>query len=95
MKYRPLGDRLLVKPNPSKETTKTGIVLPDSAKEKSQEGEVISIGPGKRNEKEKIVPIEVKVGDFILYPKYSGTEIKINGKEHLIIKEDDILAIVE
>lgn len=95
MKYRPLGDRLLVKPNPSEETTKTGIVLPDSAKEKSQEGKVISVGPGKRDKKGKIVPIEVRVGDFILYPKYSGTEIKIKGKEHLIIKEEDILAIIE
>lgn len=95
MKYRPLGDRLLVKPNPSKETTKTGIVLPDSAKEKSQEGKVLSVGPGKRDEKGKIIPIEVKVGDVVLYTKYSGTEVKINGKEHLIIKEDDILAIVE
>ena len=95
MKYRPLGDRLLVKPNPSKETTKTGIVLPDSAKEKSQEGRVISQGPGKRDKKGKIIPIEVKVGDVVLYTKYSGTEVKINGKEHLIIKEDDILAIVD
>jgi len=95
MGYRPLGNRLLVKPKPSEETTKTGIVIPDSAKEKPREGKVISAGPGARDEKGKTVPMEVKVGDMVLYSKYSGTEVKIEGEEHLIVKEEDILAIVE
>ena len=95
MGYRPLGNRLLIKPKPSEETTKTGIVLPDSAKEKPQEGKVISKGPGTKDDKGKIIPMEVKVGDMVLYSKYSGTEIKIDGEEHLIVKEDDILAIVD
>ncbi len=95
MGYRPLGDRLLVKPKPSEETTKSGIVLPDSAQEKPQEGTVISIGPGAKDDKGKVVAMEVKKGDIVLYSKYSGTEVKIDGKEHLIIKESDVLAIVE
>ncbi|MCJ7666164.1 MAG: co-chaperone GroES [Actinobacteria bacterium] len=95
MGYRPLGDRLLVKPKPSEEMTKSGIVLPDSAKEKPQEGTVISTGPGAKDENGKIVAMEVKKGDVVLYSKYSGTEVKIDGKEHLIIKENDVLAIVE
>ncbi len=95
MAYKPLGDRLLVKPNPSEEKTKSGIVLPDSAKEKPQEGKVIAVGSGARDEKGNKVPMEVKVGDTVLYSKYSGTEVKIDGEEYLIIKENDILAIVE
>jgi chaperonin GroES len=95
MGYKPLGDRLLVKPKPSEEKTKSGIVLPDSAKEKPQEGEVIATGPGIKDEKGKVVPMEVKKGDVVLYSKYSGTEVKIDGEEHLIIKESDVLAIVE
>ena len=95
MGYRPLGDRLLVKPNPSEETTKSGIVLPDSAQEKPQEGTVISTGPGGKDDSGKIVAMEVKKGEIVLYSKYSGTEVKIDGKEHLIIKESDVLAIVE
>ncbi len=95
MGYRPLGDRLLVKPNPSEETTKSGIVLPDSAQEKPQEGTVISAGPGGKDDSGKVVAMEVKKGEIILYSKYSGTEVKIDGKEHLIIKESDVLAIVE
>jgi chaperonin GroES len=95
MGYKPLGDRLLVKPKPSEEKTKTGIVLPDSAKEKPQEGEVIATGPGIKDEKGKTTPMEVKKGDVVLYSKYSGTEVKIDGEEHLIIKESDVLAIVE
>ena len=95
MKYRPLGDRLLVKPNPSEEKTKSGIVLPDSAKEKPQEGKVLAVGKGAKDEKGNIISMEVKVGDVVLYSKYSGTEVKINGQEHLIIKESDVLAIVE
>jgi chaperonin GroES len=95
MGYRPLGDRLLVKPNPSEEKTKSGIVLPDSAKEKPQEGKVIAVGEGARDENGKKIPMEVKVGDVVLYSKYSGTEVKIDGKEHLIVKESDVLAIVD
>ena len=95
MKYRPVGDRLLVKPNPSEEKTKSGIVLPDSAKEKPQEGKVIAAGKGAIDEKGNKIPMEVKVGNVVLYSKYSGTEVKIDGQEHLIIKESDVLAIVE
>ena len=95
MGYKPLGDRLLVKPKPSEETTKSGIVLPDSAQEKPQEGSVVSTGPGAKDDSGKIVAMEVKKGDVILYSKYSGTEVKIEGEEHLIIKESDVLAIVE
>lgn len=95
MGYKPLGDRLLVKPNPSEEKTKSGIVLPDSAKEKPQEGKVIAAGIGGRDDKGSKIPMEVKVGDVVLYSKYSGTEVKIDGEEHLIIKESDVLAIVE
>ncbi|MBU4313757.1 MAG: co-chaperone GroES [Actinobacteria bacterium] len=95
MGYRPLGDRLLVKPKPSEEKTKSGIVLPDSAKEKPQEGKVIAAGEGARNEKGDKIPMEVKAGDVVLYSKYSGTEVKIDGEEHLIIKESDVLAIVK
>lgn len=95
MGYKPLGDRILVKPNPSEEKTKSGIVLPDSAKEKPQEGKVVAVGSGARDDKGNKIPMEVKVGDVVLYSKYSGTEVKINGEEHLIIRESDILAIVE
>jgi len=95
MGYKPLGDRLLIKPGKSEEKTKSGIVLPDSAKEKPQEGKVISVGKGTKDDKGKITPMEVKVGDIVLYSKYSGTEVKIDGEEHLIIKESDVLAIVE
>ncbi len=95
MGYKPLGDRLLIKPGKSEEKTKSGIVLPDSAKEKPQEGKVISVGKGVKDDKGNITPMEVKVGDVVLYSKYSGTEVKIDGEEHLIIKESDVLAIVE
>lgn len=95
MGYKPLGDRILVKPKESEEKTASGIVLPDTAKEKPQEGEVIAAGPGAKDDEGKRIAMEVKVGDKVLYSKYSGTEVKINGKEHLIIKESDILAIIE
>ncbi len=95
MGYRPLGDRLIVKPKESEEKTKSGIVLPDSAKEKPQEGKVISVGKGAKDDKGNIIPMEVKKGDAVLYSKYSGTEVKIDGEEHLIIKESDVLAIIE
>ncbi len=95
MAYRPLGDRLLVRPKESEEKTKSGIVLPDSAKEKPQEGSVIATGDGARDEDGKKIPMEVKKGNVVLYSKYAGTEVKIDGVEHLIIKESDVLAIVE
>ena len=95
MGYKPLGDRILVKPKESEEKTASGIVLPDTAKEKPQEGEVIAVGSGVKDSEGKVIAMEVKVGDKVLYSKYSGTEVKINGKEHLIIKESDVLAIIE
>lgn len=94
MAYRPLGDRMLIKPKESEEKTKSGIVLPDSAKEKPQEGVVIAVGEGARDEDGKRIPMEVKKGDVVLYSKYSGTEVKIDGIEHLIIRESDVLAII-
>jgi len=94
MQITPLGDRILVKPLEAEEKTKGGIILPDTAKEKPQEGKVISVGKGKVLDNGKIQPLEVKVGDKILYGKYSGTEIKLNGEEHLIIREEDVLAII-
>jgi chaperonin GroES len=93
-KIQPLGDRVLVKPLEAEERTKGGIILPDTAKEKQQEGEVKAVGKG-RMEDGKIVALEVKVGDKVLYGKYSGTEIKIDGDDMLIVKEEDILAIVK
>ena len=95
MKIQPLADRIMVKVLKAKEVTKGGIVLPDSAQEKPQEAEVIAVGKGKVTIEGKVVPPEVKAGDKILFGKYSGTEIKVEGKEYLILKEEDILAIVK
>ena len=96
MKIKPLGDRILVKPLEPEEKTKGGIVLPDTAKEKPQEGRVIAVGKGKTTEDGKTIPLEIKVGDRILYGKYSGTEITTkDGEEYLILREEDVLAIVE
>jgi len=96
MKIKPLGDRILVKPLEPEEKTKGGIVLPDTAKEKPQEGKVIAVGKGKTTEDGKTIPLEIKVGDRILYGKYSGTEITTkDGEEYLILREEDVLAIVE
>lgn len=96
MKIRPLGDRILVKPLEPEEKTKGGIVLPDTAKEKPQEAKIVAVGKGKVNEEGKVVPLEVKVGDKILYGKYSGTEITTkDGEEYLILREEDVLAIIE
>lgn len=94
MQIRPLGDRILVKPLEAEEKTKGGIILPDTAKEKPQEGKVVAVGKGRILEDGKVVPLEVKVGDKILYGKYSGTEVKLNGEDHLIIREEDVLAII-
>ena len=95
MAFRPLGDRVLVKRVEEEEKTKGGIIIPDTAKEKPQEGKVVATGPGARDESGKIHPLDVKVGDKILFGKYSGSEIKMNGEEHLIMREDDILGILE
>ncbi|KPK42486.1 MAG: molecular chaperone GroES [Omnitrophica WOR_2 bacterium SM23_29] len=95
MAIQPLGDRILVKALEAEEKTKGGIVLPDTAKEKPQEGKVIAIGKGKLIEDGTIKPLEVKIGDIVLYGKYSGTEISHEGEDLLILKEDDILAIVK
>jgi len=95
MKIRPLKDRVLVIRIEEKEKTTGGIIIPDTAKEKPQEGKVIAVGPGKWNENGKRIPSEVKKNDRVLFGKYAGSEIKIDGVEHLIMREDDILAIFE
>ncbi|MCX7956986.1 MAG: co-chaperone GroES [Endomicrobia bacterium] len=95
MKIKPLGDRVLIKPLEEKEVKKGNIIIPDTAKEKPQQGEVIAIGKGKVTDDGKVLPMEVKVGDKILYGKYSGTEIKIDNQEYLILNQDDILGIIE
>jgi chaperonin GroES len=95
MKIKPLQDRLVIKRLEEEEKTKGGIIIPDSAKEKPQEGRVVAVGDGKTLESGKKAPLTVKPGDKILFGKYSGTEIKIDGEEHLILREDDVLAIVE
>ncbi|HNZ37112.1 MAG: co-chaperone GroES [Candidatus Marinimicrobia bacterium] len=94
MAIKPLADRVLVKPLVSNEKTPGGIYLPDTAKEKPQEGTVIAVGPGKTTDDGKKIPLEVKVGDHVLYGKYSGTEVMIDGEEHLIMRESDIFAIL-
>lgn len=95
MSFRPLHDRILVRRVESEEKTKGGIIIPDTAKEKPQEGEVIAVGPGARNEAGQIQPLDVKAGDRILFGKWSGTEIKINGEDLLIMKESDVMGIIE
>ena len=95
MKIRPLQDRVIVKRIDEEEKTKGGIIIPDTAKEKPQEGRVVAVGKGKMNEDGKIVPLDVKVNDRILFGKYSGSEINIDGEEHLIMREEDILGVIE
>ncbi len=95
MKIKPLADRILVKREEPSETVRGGIIIPDSAKEKPQEGRVVATGPGKLDENGKRVAMEVKKGDRILMGKYAGTEVKIDGEEHLIMREDDVLAVIE
>jgi chaperonin GroES len=95
MKVKPLNDRVLVLRIGEEEKTSGGIIIPDTAKEKPQEGKVVAVGPGKVNDEGKKVVLDVKAGDKVLFGKYSGTEIKIDGVEHLIMREDDILAILE
>ncbi|HUL44303.1 MAG TPA: co-chaperone GroES [Bacteroidota bacterium] len=94
MKIKPLADRIVIKPSPAEEKTKGGIILPDTAKEKPVVGEVVAAGPGRRSDDGKIVPMEVKVGDKVLYGKYSGTEVTLDGQELLIMRESDLFAIV-
>ncbi len=95
MKIRPLQDRVIVKRIEEEEKTKGGIIIPDTAKEKPMEGKVIAVGKGKVLEDGKIHPLDVKAGDRVLFGKYSGTEVKIDGEEHLIMREDDILGVIE
>ncbi len=95
MKFRPLHDRVLVRRIEQEEKTTGGIIIPDTVKEKPIEGEVISVGPGARNEKGELVPLDVKAGDRILFGKWSGTEVKIDGEELLIMKESDVMGIIE
>ena len=95
MKFRPLHDRVVVRRLEAEEKTAGGIIIPDTAKEKPMEGEVIAVGPGARDEAGKLVPLDVKAGDRILFGKWSGTEVKIDGEELLIMKESDIMGIVE
>jgi chaperonin GroES len=91
-KLQPLADRVLVKPTEKEEKTKSGIYLPDTAKEKPQEGEVVAVGPGKMDETGKRIPMDLKVGDKVIYAKYGGTEIKVDDEEMMILRESDILA---
>jgi len=95
MKFRPLHDRVVVRRIESEAKTAGGIIIPDTAKEKPQEGEITGVGPGARDESGKLVPLDVKVGDRILFGKWSGTEVKIDGEELLIMKESDVMGIIE
>ncbi|MGC8595411.1 MAG: co-chaperone GroES [Candidatus Kryptoniota bacterium] len=94
MNIKPLADRVVVKPMPADEKTKGGLYVPDTAKERPQQGEVVAVGPGRVTDEGKKIPIEVKVGDKVLYGKYSGTEVNIDGEEYLIMRESDIFAII-
>jgi len=95
MKFRPLHDRVLVRRIDAEEKTKGGIIIPDTAKEKPQEGEVIAVGPGGRDETGKLVPLDIKAGDRVLFGKWSGTEVKIDGEDLIIMKESDILGVLD
>ena len=93
MKFRPLHDRVLIESLDSEEKTSGGIIIPDTAKEKPQEGKVIAVGPGSKNDAGKLAPLDVKVGDHVLFGKWSGTEVKLDGKEYSIMKESDIMGV--
>ncbi|MBN2053588.1 co-chaperone GroES [bacterium] len=95
MKIKPMHDRLLVKRVEEKEEVRGGIIIPDTAKEKPQEGKVMAVGPGKPGKEGELIPMTVKAGDMILFGKYAGTEIKIDGEEYLIMREDDVLGVIE
>ena len=94
MKFRPLHDRVVIKRIEAEEKTSGGIIIPDTAKEKHQEGEVIAVGPGGRDESGKLIPIDVKVGDRVLFGKWSGTEVKLDGIEYIIMKESDLMGVL-
>ncbi len=94
MKFRPLHDRVVVKRIEAEERTAGGIIIPDTAKEKPQQGEVVAVGPGGRDETGKLIPIDIKAGDRVLFGKWSGTEVKIDGTEYLIMKESDIMGVL-
>ena len=95
IKIQPLGDRLIIKVAEAKEIKKSGIIIPETAKEKPQEGEVVAVGKGKLTPEGKLIAMEIKTGDIVLYGKYSGTEIKLNEEEYLIMREEDVLGIVK
>jgi chaperonin GroES len=95
VKIRPLQDRIILKRIAEEEKSKGGIIIPDTAKEKPQEGKIVAVGKGKVNEDGKIIPLDVKVNDRVLFGKYSGSEINIDGEEHLIMREDDVLGVIE
>ena len=95
MKFRPLHDRVVIRRIEGEEKTKGGIIIPDTAKEKPQEGEVIAVGPGARDKSGKLVPLNVKAGDRVLFGKWSGTEVKIDGEDLLIMKESDVMGVIE
>ncbi len=95
MKVVPLQDRIVVARIDAEEKTAGGIIIPDTAKEKPQEGKVIAVGPGKRDQDGKLIPLDVKVGDRVLFSKWAGTEFKLDGEEHMIMKEDDVLGVIE
>ena len=95
MKFRPLHDRVVVRRIEQEQKTAGGIIIPDTAKEKPQEGEIVAVGPGARNEAGEIVPLDVKPGDRVLFGKWSGSEVKVDGEELLIMKESDIMAVIE
>ncbi len=95
MKVKPLADRILVRRIQEEETKRGGIIIPDTAKEKPQQGEVLAVGPGRLNEEGKRIPMEIKEGDKILMGKYAGTEVKLNGEECVILREDDVLAVLK
>lgn len=94
-KIRPLSDYLLIEPLEKETTLPSGIVIPDTAKEKPQEGKIVAVGPGKKDENGKVIPLELKVGDIVMYKKWGGTEVKVDGKELLLVREEDVLALVE
>ena len=94
MNIKPMGDRIVIKPAPAEEKSRGGIILPDTAKEKPVIGEVVAVGPGKKSDEGKLIPLDLKVGEKVLYGKYSGTETSIDGNEYLIMRESDIFAVV-
>lgn len=95
MRLRPLGDRVVVEPVEKEERTPSGIILPETAKEKPQEGKVIAVGPGRLNDQGQRIPLDIKEGDHVIFAKYAGTEVKLDDKKYLILRESDIMAVIE